>query len=141
MSLLIQLPRALAHKAADQQDGPHAPADLEAVAARCEPLVLAGRATHVPQAAVTSGMQRTVTVTWRRLFGWAHGSDLARLGTAKLHGMQGVKARIGPCRAPPADRSRQIEDGRTASPELVEAGHCFEWFIRNPIRWIRVGMA
>jgi hypothetical protein len=78
MSLLIQLPRALAHKAADQQDGPHAPADLEAVAARCEPLVLAGRATHVPQAAVTNGIQRTVTVTRKRLLGWAHARDLQR---------------------------------------------------------------
>jgi hypothetical protein len=63
------------------------------------------------------------------------------LWCGSLDGMQGVKARIRPCRAPPADRSRQIEDGRTAFPELVEAGHCFEWFIRNPIRWIRVGMA
>jgi hypothetical protein len=88
MSLLIRLPRALAHKAADHQDGPHPPADLEAVAARCEPLVLADRATHVPQAAVTSGMQRTVTVTPTGPAGWVCASDLGWGRRPKLHGMQ-----------------------------------------------------
>jgi hypothetical protein len=39
-------------------------------------LELAGRATHVPQAAVTSGIQRIVTVTPSRPVGWACTSDL-----------------------------------------------------------------
>jgi hypothetical protein len=54
-------------------------------------VVLAGRATHVPQAAVTSGIQRTVTVTPRESLGWAHAPGLRRRGGAKLHGMQGVR--------------------------------------------------
>jgi hypothetical protein len=45
---------------------------------RClrEVVVLAGRATRVPQAAGTSGIQRIVTVTRRRPLGWAHAPDL-----------------------------------------------------------------
>jgi hypothetical protein len=51
--------------------------------------VLAGRATHVPEAAVTSGIQRTTTVTSRRPVGWARIPDLGDFSGPKLHGMQG----------------------------------------------------
>ena len=54
-------------------------------------VVLAGRATRVPQAAVTSGMQRSVTVNSRRPMGWAHIPDLGWGRRPKLHGMQGVQ--------------------------------------------------
>jgi hypothetical protein len=40
-------------------------------------------------------MQRTTTVTSRRPAGWVHASDLGWGSEPKLHGMQGVKARIG----------------------------------------------
>jgi hypothetical protein len=40
-------------------------------------------------------MQRSATVTRTGPSGWARGSDLARLGTATLHGMKVVKACIG----------------------------------------------
>jgi hypothetical protein len=47
--------RALAHEPVVTEDGPH-PLGQRGAAASCEPLVvLAGRATHVPQAAGTSG--------------------------------------------------------------------------------------
>jgi len=52
---------------------------------------LAARATRVPQAAVTSGIQRTTTVTQRRPLAWPHAADLGDLPAEKLHGMQGVK--------------------------------------------------
>jgi hypothetical protein len=58
---------------------------------RSRNVVLAGRATHVPQAAVTSGIQRTVTVTSRRPVGWVHAADLGWGSGPKLHGMQGVR--------------------------------------------------
>jgi hypothetical protein len=45
------------------RDGPHPPAELEPEPSCASVVVLAGRATHVPQAAVTSGIQRTTTVT------------------------------------------------------------------------------
>jgi hypothetical protein len=54
-------------------------------------VVLAGRATRVPQAAVTSGIQRTVTVNSRRPLDWAPASDLGWGKRPKLHGMQGVR--------------------------------------------------
>jgi len=53
-------------------------------------LVLAGRATRVPQAAVTSGIPRTITVTPRRPMGWTHASDLGWGRSPKLHGMQAL---------------------------------------------------
>jgi len=53
-------------------------------------VVLAGRATRVPQAAVTSGMQRSVTVTSRRLLRTAHAADLRDGRRPKLHGMEVV---------------------------------------------------
>jgi hypothetical protein len=46
-------------------------------------LVLAGRATRVPQATVTSGIPRTITITPRRPVGWAHAPDLQRQGSPK----------------------------------------------------------
>jgi hypothetical protein len=54
-------------------------------------VVLAGRATRVPEGAGTSGMQRTTTVTRRKRSGSAHGSDLGWGRRPKLHGMQGVR--------------------------------------------------
>jgi hypothetical protein len=54
-------------------------------------LVLAGRATRVPQAAVTSGIPRTITVTSGRPMGWTRASDLGWGRSPKLHGMQGVR--------------------------------------------------
>jgi hypothetical protein len=58
-------------------------------------VVLAGRATDVPEAAVTNGMQRSTTVTPRRPMGWAPVSDLRRGSRAKLHGMQEVRPATG----------------------------------------------
>jgi hypothetical protein len=69
---------------------PFGPFANDAVVARVEPhvprggaspsgtsiAILAGRATYVPQAAVTSGIQRTFTVTPRGLFGRMQASDL-----------------------------------------------------------------
>ena len=54
-------------------------------------LVLAGRATRVPQAAVTSGIPRTITVTPTGPSRWLLAADLDRRQGATLHGMQGVK--------------------------------------------------
>jgi hypothetical protein len=70
---------------------------------RSRNVVLAGRATHVPQAAVTSGIQRTVTVTSRRPVGWVHAADLGWGSGPKLHGRQGVTAGIGLAVPRPAD--------------------------------------
>jgi hypothetical protein len=65
--------------------------ELEPVAAGANTVVLAGRATHVPQAAVTSGIQRALTVTQSRPLGWAPVPDLQWGRRPKLHGMQGVR--------------------------------------------------
>jgi hypothetical protein len=57
-SLPTRLPRALralAHEAADHRGRPHPPAELEPSPPGASFVVLAGRATRVPQAAVTSG--------------------------------------------------------------------------------------
>ena len=59
-------------------------------------VVLAGRATRVPQAAGTSGIHRTVTVSTRGLWYWARGSDVGWGRRLKLHGMQGVSRQLGP---------------------------------------------
>jgi hypothetical protein len=58
-------------------------------------VLLTGRATYVPQAAVTSGIQRTLTVTWRAPLGWAPASDLGWGRRLKLHGMQEVITGLG----------------------------------------------
>jgi hypothetical protein len=50
--------------------------ELGAVATDASLVVLAGRATRVPQAAVTSGIQRSITVTRRGPFRWANAPDL-----------------------------------------------------------------
>jgi hypothetical protein len=55
--------------------GPHPLDELEP-AAGASIAVLAGRATHVPQAGVTSGIQRTVTVSSRRALRWVPVPDL-----------------------------------------------------------------
>jgi hypothetical protein len=49
-----------------------------------------GRATRVPQVAVTSGIQRTTTVIGSGLLRWALASDLGWGRSPKLHGMQVV---------------------------------------------------
>jgi hypothetical protein len=51
-------------------------------------VVLAGRATRVPEGAGTGGIQRSITVTPRGLLRWASAPDLDRRHDAKLHGMQ-----------------------------------------------------
>jgi hypothetical protein len=61
-------------------------------------VVLAGRATCVPEGADTSGIQRTATVTLRRLSGWTPGSDLGRARRPKLHGMQEVSGQTASTR-------------------------------------------
>jgi hypothetical protein len=66
-------------------------------------IVLTGRATCVPQAADTSGIQRTTTVTSRRPVGWAHIPDLRYGRRPKLHGMHG-SGPYQPCRARLDDR-------------------------------------
>jgi hypothetical protein len=53
-------------------------------------VVLAGRATRVPQPTVTSVMQRSVMVSSRRSVGWALVPDLGWGRRPKLHCMQGV---------------------------------------------------
>jgi hypothetical protein len=68
--------RRLANEAVVTWNGLHPTLELEPSAPRANLVVLAGRATYVPQAAVTSGMQRTVTVTRRRHLGWPHAADL-----------------------------------------------------------------
>jgi hypothetical protein len=55
-------------------------------------VVLTGRATHVPQVAVTGGTQRTTTVTPGGPLRWARAADLDREHGATLHGMQGSRA-------------------------------------------------
>jgi hypothetical protein len=69
------------------------------------------RATRVPQAAGTSGIQRSVTVTSRRPVGWAHGCDLGWGTRPKLHGMQGVRP----------DQLQRIPAGAT-SPSATTVG-------------------
>jgi hypothetical protein len=66
----------------------------EAETRRCqvEAASFAGRATRVPQAAVTSGIQRTATVTPTGPLRWVLAADLDRCHGEKLHGMQGVKS-------------------------------------------------
>jgi hypothetical protein len=56
-------------------------------------VILAGRATRVPQAAVTNGIQWTTTVTPIGPLGWASASDLASWRSPKLHGMKGSSLR------------------------------------------------
>jgi hypothetical protein len=65
--------------------------ELEASPSGSSLSVLTGRATHVPEAAVTSGIQRTLTVTRSKPLGWPPVPDLRWGRRPKLHGMQGVK--------------------------------------------------
>src|SRR5215216_4902528 len=73
------------------KDGPRPPVELGAVAACWERVVLAGRAARVPEAAVMSGNQRTLTVNRRESMSWAHAPDLGWGRRPKLHGMQGLR--------------------------------------------------
>jgi hypothetical protein len=73
------------------EDGPHPPAQLVPSLPGPNIVVLAGRATHVPEGAGVSGIQRTVTVTPIEPVDWTRGSDLGWGSRPKLHGMQGVK--------------------------------------------------
>jgi hypothetical protein len=97
-SLCIRLPQALrahGHEAMVTQDRSHPPTSWEPSPSVASIVVLAGRATHVPQAAVMSGMQRTLTVTPRTPKGWAQTCDLRSRGGPKLHGMQGSPTASG----------------------------------------------
>jgi hypothetical protein len=71
-------------------------------------VVLAGRATRVPQAAVASGIQRTITVNSRRPVGRAHIPDPRWGRRPKLHGMQGVRIQspLAPPPEPPTSSAR-----------------------------------
>ena len=73
------------------EDGPHPLGQLGTIAAKRNIVVRAGRATRVPQAAVTSGMQRSVTVTSRGPLSWMLPTDLGLRQGGTLHGMQGVR--------------------------------------------------
>jgi hypothetical protein len=77
------------------RDGPHPPAELGAVAARCKHRH-SRRPCH-PHAirSGSSGIPRTTTVTPRSRLRWVPASDLGYLRGPKLHGMQWVKALIG----------------------------------------------
>jgi hypothetical protein len=55
-------------------------------------VVLVGRATHVPQAAVTSGIWRSITVNRIGPLSWLTAPDLGDPAAEKLHGMQGGQA-------------------------------------------------
>jgi hypothetical protein len=74
---------------------PHPPGQLEPSPSGASIVGLVGRATAVPEAAVTSGIQRTTMVTRKEPEGWAPVPDLGRRRRPKLHGMQGVKVNIG----------------------------------------------
>ena len=87
-------PQALGQEAVVTEDGPHPLDELEPSPPRRCIVVPAGRATRVPQATVTSGIQRSVTVTRRRSLIGPSAPDLENRGSPKLHGMQGVK-RVG----------------------------------------------
>ena len=82
--------RALANEAGGHPRRASPSGRAGAVTASASMVVGASRATRVPEAAVTSGMQRSVTVTRRRRLGRAHAADLGRGRRPKLHGMQGV---------------------------------------------------
>jgi hypothetical protein len=83
--------RALANDSVVAEDQPRRLARVGAVAASHSDVVLAGRATRVPQAAVTSGIQRSTTVSQQDSISWAHAADLRMVGGPNLHGMQGVR--------------------------------------------------
>jgi hypothetical protein len=92
-------------------------------------VVLAGRAIHLPQAAVTSGIQRTITVTHR---GPLHCEPVPDLGgrSPKLHGMQEVTALIGL-----AVRGRPIQslvaEDRSAAGVHDRTGRAAAWACEN----------
>jgi hypothetical protein len=89
--------------------------------------IRAGRATHVPQAAATSGIQRSATVTSRRPFRWASPSDLGWGRRPKLPGMQG--SRLGSFLPCPAGRSVPGRGGpqrqRRPRPDGTGPGPCW----------------
>jgi hypothetical protein len=91
VSGLPRAPSVLANDAVVAWDGPHPPdvlgaVDREVRASSFSPAV--PPACHKER--VTSGMQRTVTVNWRRPFDWAHVVDLGWGRRPKLHGMQAL---------------------------------------------------
>jgi hypothetical protein len=57
------------------EDRPRPHRELGAVVATASFVALAGRATHVPHATTTSGIQQTTTVTQRRPLGWMLATD------------------------------------------------------------------
>jgi hypothetical protein len=86
---------ALTNEAIVTSGGPHPPVELEPSPPGASVVVLAGRATRVPQAAGTSGIQRTVTVTPKGPLSWEPAPDLGESTGPKLHGMQEVIALMG----------------------------------------------
>ena len=84
--------RALGHEAVVTEDRPYRLAKLEPSPPCGGIVVRVGRATHVPQATVTSGIWRIVTVTPGGPLPWAVATDLHRCHSDKGHGMQGVIA-------------------------------------------------
>jgi hypothetical protein len=106
--LVPELPRALRALALGTvitEDAPHPVAELKPSRPGGSVVVLSGRATRVPQAAVASGIQRTITVTRTGPLGWAPVPDLRWGRSPKLHGMQGVRTRILWTRWPVPSRS------------------------------------
>jgi hypothetical protein len=101
--------RALAHEAVVTGDGTHPLVSWKPSPPGGELVVLAGRATRVPQAAVTSGIQRIATLTPRRPIGWAHGSDLGLGEEAETawHA-RGQKLQRPPLRVPTSHRYQRL---------------------------------
>jgi hypothetical protein len=98
----------LAQDAVVTEDGPHPVGELEPSPPGRSIVVLAGGATRVPQAAVTSGVQRTVMVTRRTPLRRSRVADLGWGRGPKLPGMQGVmSAACQSARACWRGRSRQ----------------------------------
>jgi hypothetical protein len=85
-------PSRLAYEALVTAGGPHRAVEPEPSPLGASVVVLVGRAIRVPEAAGTSGMQRSATVTQRRPLDRAPTPDLGWKRRPKLHGMQGVIA-------------------------------------------------
>ena len=85
------------------EDGPRPLGALEPSPPGSSIVVLTGRATRVPQAAGTGGIQRTITVTSRRPVGWAPVPDLGWGGARNCMVCKGSRLSSAlPC---PAGRS------------------------------------
>jgi hypothetical protein len=88
----------------------------------------------VPQAAVTSGIQRTVTVTRRGSLNCLPAPDLGGRSSPRLHGMQGVRGsnplssttndqgKLGTRQPQPGRQPRQTQFGRLAAQHRAPPG-------------------